>query len=77
MSTLTLRVENKEDYSLLVQLIKRLKIKVLKDDKDKSSPVNEKFYDIINEGGDGKSIGNPVKWQKETRKDRKITRNGK
>lgn len=77
MNTVTLRVENKDDYSLLIQLIKRLKIKVLDENQNTSKQEKQKHYAIISKGGDGQSIENPVKWQQETRKDRKIIRNGK
>jgi hypothetical protein len=72
MTTVTLQVEDNKDYELLLQLIARLKLKVVTTSKKSSLQERQKLLSIIKKGGSGKSIAEPVKWQKEIRKDRKI-----
>jgi hypothetical protein len=72
MTTVTLQVEDNKDYELLLQLIASLKLKVITTSKKSSLQERQKLLSIIKKGGSGKSIADPVKWQKEIRKDRKL-----
>jgi hypothetical protein len=72
MTTVTLQVEDGKDYELLLQLIASLKLKVVTTTKKSSLQERQKLLSIIKKGGSGKSIADPVKWQKEIRKDRKL-----
>jgi hypothetical protein len=72
MTTVTLQVEDGKDYELLLQLIASLKLKVVTTSKKSSLQKRQKLLSIIKKGGSGKSIADPVKWQKKMRKDRKI-----
>jgi hypothetical protein len=72
MTTVTLQVEDNKDYELLLQLIASLKLKVITTSKKSSLQERQKLLSIIKKGGSGKSIADPVKWQKEMRKDRKL-----
>jgi hypothetical protein len=72
MTTVTLQVEDSKDYELLLQLIASLKLKVVTTSKKSSLQERQKLLSIIKKGGSGKSITDPVKWQKEIRKDRKL-----
>ena len=72
MNTVTLQVEDSKDYELLLQLLSRLKVKVVTSTKQSSLLERQKLLSIIKKGGSGKSMADPVKWQKEIRKDRKI-----
>jgi len=72
MTTVTLQVEDSKDYELLLQLISSLKLKVVTTTKKSSLQERQKLLSIIKKGGSGKSIADPVKWQKEMRRDRKL-----
>ncbi|MDZ4846614.1 MAG: hypothetical protein SH857_13825 [Chitinophagales bacterium] len=54
----------------------RMKVILLPEEKrakgDLSEEERKKNWEIIMKGGDGKSIKDPVKWQREIRKDRKL-----
>ncbi len=72
MNTVTLQVDDNKDYELLLQLLSRLKVKVVTSTKNSSLLERQKLLSIIKKGGSGKSISDPVKWQKELRKDRPL-----
>ena len=72
MNTVTLQIEKEDDYTLLIHLVKRLRIKILKENRINSLLRKKHDFEIILKGGDGLSIKDPVKWQREIRKDRKL-----
>ena len=72
MNTVTLQIENNDDYKLLLQILSRLKVKIVDSPETTSLKERQKLLSIIKKGGSGKSIADPVKWQKEMRKDRQL-----
>ena len=75
MSRITLEVANK-DISLLIALAERLNASVVEVSEAKKASNKSPIYwleKLANNGG-VKSIPDPEKWQKETRKDKKLSK---
>ncbi len=67
MTKITIEVHNEEDKRLLIDLIQRMNLQYHTAEKE-----SDELVSIIDRGGDGKSIKDPVSWQKKERKDRKL-----
>jgi hypothetical protein len=67
MTKITIEVHNEEDKRLLIDLIHRMNLSYEAVEKE-----NDDLISIIDRGGDGKSIKDPVAWQRKERKDRKL-----
>ena len=67
MTKITIEVHNEEDKRLLIDLIRRMNLEYQTAEKE-----SDELISIIDGGGDGKSIKDPVSWQKKERKDRKL-----
>ncbi|HMW07343.1 MAG TPA: hypothetical protein PK079_15710 [Leptospiraceae bacterium] len=68
---LTLDIENEQDLFLILSFAKRVGIKIL--DKDNSVQDNLEYHrKIISQGVKKSSFGDPMLWQRETRKDRNL-----
>lgn len=67
MTRITIDVHNEEDKKLLIDLLQRMNIKYESVEKE-----DHELISIIDRGGDGKSIKDPVAWQRRVRKDRKL-----
>ncbi len=71
MTRIILETQNKKDLILITELAERLKIKY------KIEPlgikINKKEINLyLNKGSDISNFGNPSRWQRNVRKDRKI-----
>ncbi|WPP51826.1 hypothetical protein [Catalinimonas niigatensis] len=67
MTKITIEVHNEEDKRLLIDLLHRMNLKYESVEKEQDDLIS-----IIDRGGDGKSIKDPVAWQRKQRKDRKL-----
>ena len=67
MTKITIEVHNEEDKRLLIDLIHRMNLSYEAVEKE-----NDDLISIIDRGGDGKSIKDPMVWQRKERKDRKL-----
>ena len=78
MQTITINVKNAKDAEVIILLAKRLDCKFTtvksKDSnkKDKNKELAKIFKSIAKRGTLAKAIPDPVKWQKEIRKDRPL-----
>lgn len=77
MQTITLKVKNDNDISLLIHLAERLGIRIISkpENSEKSSDNTGLFFLLHNFRKKNKlfeGISNPVTWQKEIRKDRDL-----
>lgn len=75
MRTITLNIKNTNDYQLLLQLVKRLGIKLLEKGEDvpeESGVKMAKALEKLLSMGGFKSIPDPAAWQRRTRKDRNL-----
>ncbi len=81
MKTITLTAENEQDYELVLKLAQRLGLEYHEETlvspatetatsyplPDVSHLTREEMLAIIRRGGDGKSIPDPLAWQREER----------
>ncbi|MDF9796285.1 hypothetical protein OKW21_001548 [Catalinimonas alkaloidigena] len=67
MTKITIEVHNEEDKRLLIDLLHRMNLKYESVEKEQDDLIS-----IIDKGGDGKSIKNPVAWQRNERKHRRL-----
>ena len=84
MRTITLMPKNKQDYELLLKLAQRLGLEYREETRaavETSAPrslpagsgrTREELLAIMQRGGDGKSIPDPLAWQREQRDDRDL-----
>jgi len=78
MQTITLELKNKEDAEIILSIAKRLEGKVLKSENEIKTPKPKLKFAfshldrIAKKGNLKKTIPDPVAWQKEIRKDRKL-----
>ena len=79
MHTLTLTFANEQDYQLLLLLTQRLGLTLQEGQPTDTKPATdvsrlsrEELLAIIAKGGSGKSIPDPVAWQREVRQDRPL-----
>ena len=78
MKRLVFEIDNQKDLSLLLYLAERLGLKKTfityetEIDETKKDKKLAKYFKIIDNGADVSSYGNPSKWQREVRKDRKL-----
>jgi hypothetical protein len=72
MERITLEIHNAGDVDLLKSLAKRIGITIVDEKKviDESELKWSRF--IIEKGCDISSFGDPIKWQRKVRKDRKM-----
>jgi hypothetical protein len=72
MERITLEIHNPGDVDLLISLAKRIGITIV--DKKKINDPSElkRSRSIIEKGCDISSFGDPARWQKKVRKDRKM-----
>ena len=73
---ITFETENKTDADLLLLLAKRLKAKVVSEEPPELPKRKNKdavyYLEKLAESGGVSGIEDPVKWQREQRKDRKL-----
>ena len=83
MKTITLTAENEQDYELVLKLAQRLGLEYHEETlvspttepsvavslPDVSQLTRAELLAIIDKGGDGKSIPDPLAWQREQRDD--------
>ncbi|MCB1178051.1 MAG: hypothetical protein KDK36_10770 [Leptospiraceae bacterium] len=76
MTTITIEVKNPEDVEILTALATRLDCKITKvknnEEKGNREELKKLFKSIAKRGTLAKAIPDPVKWQKEIRKDKKL-----
>lgn len=86
MHTITFTVANEEDYQLLLLLAQRLGLPLNETNAAVSAPPSpvalpmvdvsklsrEELLAVIDKGGDGLSIPDPIAWQREQREDRPL-----
>ena len=72
MERITFEIHNSRDVDLLISFAKRIGITIV--DEKKIIDVSElkRSRAIIEKGCDISSFGDPVKWQRKVRKDRKM-----
>ncbi len=78
MQTITLKVKNNNDISLLISLAERLGITIVaKQEKKMSGSDNTELFamlqDFRKKNGLFETIKNPVEWQQEERKDKELS----
>jgi hypothetical protein len=67
---LTLEIENEQDLFLILSFAQRVGIKILEKD---NFPDNLEYHrKVIDKGVKKSSYGDPLLWQKETRKERNL-----
>lgn len=67
MTKLTIEIDNEDDKNLILQLLNRLGTKYKEEHE-----IDNELISIIVRGGDGKSITDPVLWQRKAREDREL-----
>lgn len=75
MGQVTFVIDNKKDANLLISIAEKIGIK--KHIVSKATPEKSKYkklYEIIDAGVDVSNFGDPALWQRETRKDRILTK---
>ena len=72
MERITLEIHNPGDVDLLISLAKRIGITVVDDKRIIAESELKRSRAIIEKGCDISSFGDPVKWQKKVRKERKM-----
>ena len=79
MHTLTVTVANEQNYQLLLLLTQRLGLTLHETQPAATNPATdvsrlsrEELLAIIAKGGSGKSVPDPVAWQREVRQDRPL-----
>ena len=72
MERITLEIHNPRDVDLLISLAKRIGITIVDEKKIIDETELKHSRSIIEKGCDISSFGDPVKWQKKVRKDRKM-----
>ena len=72
MERITLEIHNPGDVDLLISLAKRIGITIVDEKKIIDPSELKRTRSIIEKGCDISSFGDPVKWQKKVRQDRKI-----
>ncbi|MCB1176016.1 MAG: hypothetical protein KDK36_00425 [Leptospiraceae bacterium] len=82
MTTITLEIPNSEDAEVILLLAKRLNCKIVKDAYENRQKANSKkaishLKNLAAKGGLKEIISDPVAWQKEIRKDRKLPKRNK
>lgn len=76
MSRILIDIPNNSDLPLLIALAERLNANIIEVTEDKKNITKSPIYwleKLASQGG-VKSIPNPSKWQKEIRKDKKLSR---
>jgi hypothetical protein len=72
MERITLEIQNPGDADLLISLAKRIGIAIVDEKRIIESAILKRSRSIIEKGCNISSYGDPVKWQKKVRKDRKM-----
>jgi hypothetical protein len=72
MERITLEIDNPKDADLLLSFAKRIGVTIVDEKKVMPTSVLKRSRSIIDKGCDISSYGDPVKWQKKVRKDRKL-----
>ena len=70
MTKLVLEIPNQKDLELLLSFAKRLKINILEIDRQEKSPVF--WLEQLSKMETFKDIDDPVVWQRNIRKERKL-----
>jgi hypothetical protein len=75
MEQVTFVIDNKEDANLLISIAEKIGIKkhIVSKTAHRESK-RKKLYEIIDAGVDVSNFGDPSLWQRETRKDRILTK---
>lgn len=72
MERITFEIENSRDVDLLISFAKRIGITIVENKRIMDTLDLRRSRSIIERGCDISSHGNPVKWQRKLRKDRKM-----
>jgi len=72
MERITLEIHNPRDVDLLISLAKRIGITIVDEKKINDPSELKRSRSIIEKGCDISSFGDPGRWQKKVRKDRKM-----
>ena len=67
MTRITIEIDNEAERNLLEELLQRMNITY-----STSREQEQDLLNIIDQGGDGGSLSDPVAWQQEVRKDREL-----
>jgi hypothetical protein len=72
MERITLEIYNPGDADLLISFAKRIGVTIVDEKKIIDDSELKRTRSIIEKGCDISSFGDPVRWQRKTRKDRKM-----
>lgn len=72
MERITLEIYNSRDVDLLISFAKRIGITIVDEKKIIDESELKHSRSVIEKGCDISSFGDPVKWQRKVRKDRKM-----
>jgi hypothetical protein len=72
MERITLEIHNPSDVDLLISFAKRIGITIVDDKRIIDESDLKRSRSILEKGCDISSYGDPVKWQRKVRKDRKM-----
>jgi len=72
MERITLEIHNSRDVDLLISFAKRIGITIVDEKKILDESELKHSRSVIEKGCDISSFGDPVKWQRNVRKDRKM-----
>ena len=72
MQTITFAVVDEEQYNQLLSLAHKMGISTVNEQKVLTEAERQYHLAVIAKGGSGKSIPDPVAWQREIRQDRPL-----
>jgi len=72
MERITLEIDNPKDADLLLSFARRIGVTIINEKMVKAASAVKRSRSIIDKGCDISSYGDPIDWQRRTRKDRKI-----
>ena len=72
MQTITFAVADEEQYNQLLSLAHKMSISTINEQRVLTEAERQYHLAIIVKGGSGKSIPDPVAWQREVRQDRPL-----